>query len=157
MTSVVGESKRVFTVMWNSANRQVGTKYSYHVNLSGASWLSQAVTPKAYRVYLSTVAFWGGTATPTTTRGMLYMRIDGLTVTHTRSNFGTGCGGTIPVFVIPLTSTQYVDQNGITKQPIVISAFDSTDLRISWVGDDSTEVTDLLDHTVMLTMEPIYD
>ena len=156
MTSVVGESKRVFTVMWNSTNRTLGTKYNYSINLSGAPWLAQHAQPKAYRMFLSTVAFWGGKATPTTTRGTLYMHIDGLTVTNTMSTFGGG-GGSKPIFIIPLTSTQYVDQNGVTKQPIVVSAFESPSIGITFVGDDSQEVTDLLDHAIVLTLEPIYD
>ena len=156
MTSVVGESKRVFTVMWNSTNRTLGTKYNYSINLSGAPWLAQHAQPKAYLMFLSTVAFWGGKATPTTTRGTLYMHIDGLTVTNTMSTFGGG-GGSKPIFIIPLTSTQYVDQNGVTKQPIVVSAFESPSIGITFVGDDSQEVTDLLDHAIVLTLEPIYD
>ena len=156
MTSVVGESKRVFTVMWNSTNRTLGSKYNYRINLSGAPWLAQHAQPKAYRMFLSTVAFWGGTATPTTTRGTLYMHIDGLTVTNTMSTFGGG-GGSKPIFIIPLTSTQYVDQNGVTKQPILVSAFESPSIGITFVGDDSQEVTDLLDHAIVLTLEPIYD
>ena len=156
MTSVVGESKRVFTVMWNSTNRTLGSKYNYRITLSGAPWLAQHAQPKAYRMFLSTVAFWGGKATPTTTWGTLYMHIDGLTVTNTMSTFGGG-GGSKPVFIIPLTPTQYVDQNGITKQPIVVSAFESPSIGITFVGDDSQEVTDLLDHAIVLTLEPIYD
>ena len=156
MTAVVGESKRVFTVMWNSTNRTLGTKSNYRINLSGAPWLAQHAQPKAYRMFLSTVAFWGGNATPTTTRGTLYMHIDGLTVTNTMSTFGGG-GGSKPIFIIPLTSTQYVDQNGVTKQPIVVSAFESPSIGITFLGDDSQEVTDLLDHAIVLTLEPIYD
>lgn len=160
MSAAVG--KRVFTIAWDSTNRVApggggGSKYDYTVNLNGAPWLAQAEAPKAYRLYLSTLAFWQGKATPTTTVGLLTLKIQGMNTPCTASMFGNGGGGNSPSFIVPLTSSQYVDQNGISRQPIVVAAFDSASLHISWTGDDSQAVTDLLDHRVVLTLEPIYD
>ena len=161
----VGAAKRVYTLMWDSTCRDhqgadAGSKYDYYINLPGVPWLAQADAPKAYRMYLSTIAFWGGKATPTTTVGLLSMRIEGMSVPCTSSLFsrgGYGGGGNSPVFIIPLTSAQYVDFNGVSKQPIVISALESANLHITWTKDESMPVTDLLDHRVVLTLEPIYD
>ena len=161
MASAVG--KRVFTIAWDSTNRTTGgggTKYDYTVSLNGAPWLAQATVPTAYRMYLSTLAFWQGKATPTTTVGLLTLKIQGMSTPCTATMFGTGGGGgggNSPLFIVPLTSTQYVDQNGISRQPILVAAFDSANLHVTWTGDDSLPVTDILDHRIVLTLEPIYD
>ena len=155
MTAVVGESKRVLTMMWGSTSRKAGNKYDYYITLNNTQSLLMTLpkAPTAYRAYLSTIAFWSGRATPTTTVGTLYIRVEGITTKSSLTQFWDSSA----LFVIPLTSSQWVDQNGVSKQPIIIAPFDALDLHISVFGDDFKPVTDLLDHTVVLTLEPLYD
>jgi len=149
--------KRVFTLQWSSTNRVGGsgngTKYDYTVDLGGQPWLALREAPKAYRCYLSTVGFWGGPALTTSTSGMLNMKISTLSFPNTSTTFNSSR----PAFVLPLTATKYVDQNGIPRQPLIIAPIQGPQLHVSFTLDDSTSPTDLLDHTVVLTLEPIYE
>jgi len=150
-------AKRVFTLQWSSTNRVggsgAGLKYDYLVDLGGQPWLASQEAPTAYRCYLSTVAFWGGPALTTSTSGMLYMSISSLSFPNTSSAFVKSRAA----FVLPLTATKFVDQNGTPRHPMIIAPIQGPQLHVSFSLDDSTSPADLLDHTITLTLEPLYD
>lgn len=151
-------AKRVFTLMWSSTDRVggsgAGTKYNYTIDLGGQPWLASAEAPKGYRVYLSTIGFWGGPALTTTTTGMLYLQIDSFSTPHTSASFVNQR----PLFVLPIKSSKFVDQNGRSQQPVIIAPIEGPQLHVSFFQDNvSLPPTDLLDHTVVLTLEPLYE